>query len=124
MNRSTFMLIAAIIALLFGVGFLLIPAQMISMYGITLSVGGLFMCRYFGAALIGMGLLTWLSRKAKGDNEALRAIILGGFIFSLAGTVVALADVFTGEGTSVVWSSVVIYLVLAAGFGYYQFKKK
>jgi len=124
MNRSTFMIIAAIIALVFGVGFLLVPAQVMAMYGTTLDVPGMFIGRYFGSALLGVGLLTWLARKAQGDNEALRAIILGNFIFTVAGTVVAVLDKFTGGGNAMVWSTVLIFFLLAIGFGYYQFKKK
>lgn len=124
MNRSTFMIIAAIVALVFGVGFLLVPAQVMSIYGTTLDLPGMFIGRYFGSALLGIGLMTWMARKAQADNEALKAVVLGDFIFTLAGTVVAILDKFTGGGNAMVWSTVLIFLLLAIGFGYYQFVKK
>ena len=121
MKLNTFMAIAAIVAFLFGLSFILIPVQTMSMYGVTLDVSGQFLGRYLGSAFIGVAVLTWFARN-KG-NGALRAIVLGDLVLSLTGFVVALFDVFTGVGNALVWSTVVIYLLLGAGFGYFYFKK-
>ena len=122
MKLNTFMAIAAIVAFLFGLSFILMPVQTMSMYGVTLDITGQFLGRYLGSAFIGVAVLTWFARNTKG-NGALRAILLGSFVLSLTGFVVALFDVFTGVGNTLVWSTVVIYLLLGAGFGYFYFKK-
>ena len=122
MKLNTFMAIAAIVAFLFGLSFILMPVQTMSMYGVTLDISGQFIGRYLGSAFIGVAVLTWFARNTK-ENEALRAILLGSFVLSLTGFVVALFDVFTGVGNTLVWSTVVIYLLLGAGFGYFYFKK-
>jgi hypothetical protein len=36
MNRSRFLVIASILGLVFGLAFLLVPAQLMSLYGVTL----------------------------------------------------------------------------------------
>jgi len=122
MNRNTFMAIAAIVAFLFGLAFILIPSQTMSMYGVTIDVAGQFLGRYLGSAFIGIAVLTWFARYSK-EDEALRAILLGGFLLCLTGLVVALFDVFTGVGNTLVWSTVVIYLLLGVGYGFYYFRK-
>ena len=122
MKLNTFMAIAAIVAFLFGLSFILMPVQTMSMYGVTLDITGQFIGRYLGSAFLGVAVLTWFARNTKG-NGALRAILLGSFVLSLTGLVVALFDVFTGVGNTLVWSTVVIYLLLGAGFGYFYFKK-
>ena len=123
MKRNTFMSIAAIVAFLFGLAFLLMPTQLMTLYGVNLDPSGEYIGRYLGSAFLGVGVLNWFARNAKADNEALRAIILGGFILCLTGFVASLFDVFLGVGNNVVWSTVVIYLLLGVGYGYFQFKK-
>jgi len=123
MTRNTFMSIAAIVAFLFGLAFLLIPTQLMTLYGVDLDPSGEYIARYLGSAFLGVGVITWFARNAKPDNDALRAIILGGFILCLTGFVASLFDVFLGVGNSVVWSTVAIYLLLGIGFGYFQFTK-
>jgi hypothetical protein len=76
-----------------------------------------------GLAFLGVAVLTWFSRNSKEDG-ALRAILLGLLVLTLTGFVVALFDVFTGVGNALVWSTVVIYLLLGAGFGFFYFKSK
>ena len=123
MNRSTFMSIAAIVAFLFGLAFLLVPNQLMTLYGVDLDPSGEYIARYLGSAFLGIGVISWFARNAQADNAALRAVILGAFILCLTGFVASLFDVFLGVGNSVVWSTVAIYFLLAVGFGYYQFKK-
>ncbi len=122
MKLNTFLAIAAIVAFLFGLAFILVPVQTMSMYGVTLDISGQFLGRYLGSAFLGVAVLTWFARNAK-EEVALRAILLGNLVLTLTGFVVALLDVFTGVGNALVWSTVVIYLLLGAGFGYFYFKK-
>jgi len=120
MKFSTFMAIGAVIALVFGLGFLLFPAQVMSSYGVTLEEAGQWIARYLGSAFFGISLLTWLARNAE-QGAALRAIVLGLLLLSATGLVVAILDVIYGTGNALLWSTVVIYLFLTVGFGYFQF---
>ena len=122
MKLNTFMAIAAVIALVFGLGFVLFPAQVMSLYGVTLEAGGQWVGRYLGSAFIGISVLTWLARNAE-QGRALSAILLGDFALSAIGLVVAILDIIYGPGNALVWSTVAIYLFLTVGFGYFQFVK-
>ena len=120
MSRNTFMAIAAILALLFGLAFILVPAWTMTSYAITLDEAGQWMTRYLGSAFLGIGVLTWL---AKGDegSESLSAIMLGAFVLSITGLVVSFLDAASGHGNSLHWLNVVIYLFLTVGWGYFRF---
>lgn len=122
MNRATFMAIAAVIALGFGLAFILVPAQVSSFYGNTLEAVGQWVGRYFGSALIGIAVLNWLAKNAP-QGEALSAVVLGDFVLSLIGLGVALLEALFGTGNALRWFTVAIYLFLTLGFGYFQFIK-
>ena len=122
MKLGTFMAIAAVIAFVFGLAFILVPVQTMAMYGVTLDESGLWLGRFLGSAFIGIAVVSWFARNAA-QNGALRAIVLGFFVLSITGLIVAVLDGLYGSGNNLVWSTVVIYLFLALGFGYFQFIK-
>jgi len=121
MKLNNFLSIAALLALLFGLAFLLAPVQTMAMYGVTLDISGQFLARYLGSAFLGLGALNWFARNAKSNDGGVRAIILGGVILSITGFIAALYDALTGPGNNLVWSTVVIYFFLLLGYGYFQF---
>lgn len=120
MKINTFLAIAAFLAVLYGLGFFLVPAQTIGLYGITLDQNGLFVARYLGSVFLGVAVLTWLARSLT-SQEALSPILLGDFVISLTGLLVAVWDAFAGDGNALSWATVVIYLFLTLGFAYFQF---
>jgi hypothetical protein len=121
MKLNTLLSIAGLVALLFGLAFLLAPVQTMDMYGVTLDISGQYVARYLGSAFLGLGVLNWSARNAKPNEAGVRAIILGGVILSITGFIASLFDVFTGPGNNLVWSTVVIYFFLMLGYGYFQF---
>ena len=119
MKISTLMMIAALIALIFGLGFILVPVQAINLYGNTLEGVGVFVARYFGASLLGLAFLAWLNR-----NEPSKGVQTGFFAAMVLGLAVSVYDAIAGTHNALVWLNVVIYLLLALGFGYFSFMKK
>ena len=122
MKLSTMFIIYAVISAIFGLTFIFMPQTALALYGITLSPGGILIARLFGAALLEFALLSWLARNA-GDSEARKAIILAVFIGEAVGFIVVLLGQLSGEVNALGWSTVAIYLLLALGFGYFQFMK-
>jgi len=119
MKLNTLMLITAVVAFVFGLGFTLFPLASIGLYGNTLEGAGVFIARYFGAALLGYAFLAWLNR-----NTASKGVQAGFFAAMVLGFVIALYDAIAGTHNGLVWLNVVIYLLLALGFGYFSFMKK
>jgi len=122
MKLKTLMIINAIVAIVFGVTFVILPAQAYSLYDITADEQLILMGRLFGAALIGFALLTWMARNAT-DSDARRAIVFALFIADGIGFVGALIGQLSNAVNALGWSTVAIYLLLALGFGYFQFFK-
>jgi hypothetical protein len=117
MKLSTLFVITAFVAFIFGLGFIIAPVATIGLYGNTLEGVGVFIGRYFGAALLGYAFLAWLCR-----NNASRGVVACFFAAMVLGFVVAIYDAFAGTHNALVWMNVVIYLLLAIGFGYFSFK--
>src|SRR5256885_15909801 len=89
MTRAAFMLLHAILALAFGIGFVLAPASVLALYGVATDPAGTFMARLWGAAAIQIGLAAWLARKDM-DTLARRAVQLGNAAGLAVGFVIAL----------------------------------
>jgi hypothetical protein len=64
MTYKNFMTFASV------VGFILMPAQLVSFYNVTLNEGGILISQLFGAALLGFGVLNWFARSF-GEGEAI-----------------------------------------------------
>ena len=124
MTIRNFLTVASIVAFAFGLGFFLIPLQLVSFYNVKLEAGGVFVAQLFGAALIGFGALNWFARKVT-DSKGMQAIVLANLVGDALGFVIALLGQLSGVGgvNQFGWSTVAIYLLLALGFAYFQFVK-
>lgn len=118
MKLNTLFIITAILAFIFGLGFILAPVASMNFYGNALEGAGVFLGRYFGAALLGYAFLAWLNR-----NNTSKGVLAGFFAAMVLGFVVALYDAIAGTHNGLVWLNVVIYLLLGVGFGYFTFGK-
>ena len=122
MKLNTLMVINAIVVAVFGIAFVLVPAQVAPLYGFTVDAPLKYVGQLFGASLVGFAILTWSARNAT-DSDARRAIVLALFVSNGVGFIVALIGQLAGVVNSLGWSTVAIYLLLALGFGYFQFTR-
>lgn len=122
MTLRNLFIITAVVAVVFGAAFVLVPSPLMSLYDVTLDAGAILVARLFGGALITLAVLSWLAKDAA-ESEARGAIVLAFFIGDAIGFIVALVGQLSGAVNTLGWSTVVIYLLLALGFGYFQFMK-
>jgi len=122
MKLGTLFTVNAVIAGLFGLAFIFAPARTLASYGVTTDAQFAFVAQLFGTALLGYAILTWSARSA-GDSAARSAIVLALFVSDAVGFVIALMAQIRGVVNQLGWSTVVIYLLLALGFAYFQFTK-
>ena len=123
MKLSTLMVISTVVTAVFGIAFVLIPWQVFSLYGLVEPIPGLnYMGQLFGVSLVTLAVLTWVARNTV-DSDARKAIVLALFIGDCIGFIVALIAQLGDVVNVVGWSTVAIYLLLAIGFGYFQFAK-
>jgi hypothetical protein len=120
MKLSHIYIFNTLIALGYGTFLLISPVPLLSLHGISPDPSALLMGRYFGVALYGMGLATWLARNAE-PSQARNAITLGFLVSYIAGFLVSLEGTLSGQMNAVGWVAVAAYLLLVIGFGYFQF---
>ena len=120
MNLKNLFTINAIVAILFGLGFLLVPDTAMSLYGLDLSAGGLIVAQYLGSAYVGLAALMWLQR-TKEHTDARRAVVLGLLTHFVVGLVVSVISALSGELNALGWLNVLIFLFFTLGYGYFQF---
>ncbi len=121
MKISGWMAAKAVIVVVFGIGFALVPAFMGSIYAMELSPAGALMARLFGAAFIFEGLVLWLARNEA--DKTLRAIAVAVVVSNTVGFVVALLATLGGVMNTLGWLPVGLYLVFGLAFAYFLFSK-
>jgi hypothetical protein len=122
MTTRNFFIVSAVIILLSGVVSVLYPQLMLDAWGTESNQAGLIITQLSGALEIGLGLILWLSRN-EGVSKARRAIVLGGFITYSLFFIIMLINI-SGVSSAAVWANIVLYLLLALGFGFFAFLKK
>lgn len=122
MKLKHLFIINAILALAYAFGNLFIPKTIVLLYFVTDTPTAevLIALRYFGWGLLAVGLITAFVANAPA-SEAKQGIVKALFIADIVGLIVSLMGVFSGTFTAFGWSAVVIYVFLAAGFGYFWF---
>lgn len=114
------MIIQSIVFAIAGVATLLAPQQLMSLYGVSLSLGGIGLARLYGATLVMAAIIYWLAREVKAP-DAKRALVVGGFVGNVLAILVGSLNVLSGVYNTVAWVSVVIWLLMAIDFGYILF---
>lgn len=119
MKFRTFLMVAAVIALVYGLLLLLFPAFMDSSYGTGPSAGEMLTDRMLGSTLLAWGLIFWFGRDLTGASA--RPIIIGSLVGEIALFVVALTGTLGGVMDATGWSLVAISLLFALGWAYFLF---
>jgi hypothetical protein len=117
MTVRTFFAIIAVLALVHGVGFVLVPEQVAASYGMATSAATLLMARLFGAALVGLAMIFWFARD--GSSEAARGVFIATIVGNIVGLIVVVMGTTAGTLNSMGWVAALIYLFGAAGSGYF-----
>lgn len=122
MELKTLLILKALVSLVFGVPILILPGELLSLFGLALNAEGMFMAREYGGALLGIAALCWFARNSEGAR-ALKAIILFGFLYDFVNLFVALHANLSDLMNLLGWAIVVIYLFFTIGFGYFLVRK-
>lgn len=122
MNLRMLFTINVPISFFFGLTCLLIPERLISLYDAEISAAGIYMTQLAGAAYLGFGVLAYQARSSKSTEFAL-ALALAFFVQDSIGAAVSLYSQINGTFNILGWTTVVLYLLLALGYGYFRFVK-
>ena len=118
MKLSTFFAVTGIIALLFGAFFLIFPEAALQQYGVPTEAHNQMQARYFGATLLQVGLVVWLSRLTQ-DAISVRAILIAITVGNAFAAAVSVWAGLVKLQNAMVWGSVLLYIVLLLGSVYF-----
>ena len=117
--RNVFLLNTAV-SLLFALGLLLVPAVLLDLFGLPNNAGTKLLGQLIGVELLVGGLVTYYAKDSP-DFNTRQGINLANFVACVVGFIVSLGGTLSGAMNSMGWVVVAFYLLLAAGFGYFQF---
>jgi hypothetical protein len=121
MKLETLLTIAAVIAIAFGLAFVVAPALVLTQYGIALSPAVILMARFFGATLLNVGFILFLVRRVTEPRTRL-GIVRGSLVGAVFGLIVAIHGQRIGVVNSLGWTTVAIYGLLTLGYAYFAFE--
>ena len=123
MKLKYWMIAKAIVVLIFGVGFVLIPEILAGLYGMTFDPVATLMARLFGGGFIFEAIVLWFARNTDRDDVACQGIMIGVVVSNLIGFIVCLLATLAGTWNALGWLSVALYLVFGLAFAYFLFFK-
>jgi hypothetical protein len=123
MTFKVLLVMKAVVCLVFGIALLFLTGWLFGLLGATLGPAGTFAAREYGAALVGILILTWLARSTV-DRTARRAILLQLLIYDAIGFVLTLLAVISGILNSLGWAIVAVYLFFTLAPAYVLAKEK
>jgi hypothetical protein len=125
MNYRIMFALNSVVAFLFGLGFLFVPARALGLFGTETFVSTVLISRLFGTAMLGLGLVLWFAKDVKdagiqkGMGIALLVTAVTGLVVTLLGTFASNAVIRTNG-----WAVMIVYVVLGLGYGYLLFLKR
>ena len=118
MSINTFIKIAGAVAILFGIGWLVVPRFMAATYGVVVLGDVILVTRFLGLTSIGWGLVGVLVSQST-DWTALRGVVVGGAVGNILGVIVSAWYTINGVLNAAGWSAVILYGIFFLGFAYY-----
>jgi uncharacterized membrane protein YfcA len=114
MSAKLYLTIAAVIAILYGIAFVVIPAEMLQPYGMLPEPHVILAIRLLGSAFLSFGLILWFARDFQ-DWSAVRGVLIGTVVGDAIGGLVIAWDTIQGTVNTLGWANVVLYALLVLG---------
>ena len=122
MSYKVLFVINALVAVVFGLGFLIKPDIALPLLGVTEQYAStVWAARFFGSAMLALGLVLWFAKDA--DANVQKGMGWALLISTLVGLVVTLAATFASNAVlrQNAWIPVVIYILFGLGYGFMIF---
>jgi hypothetical protein len=115
MSLKTVFILATIVAGFFALGCLLIPATMLSWYGVESSDALVLISRFYGAALLAIALITFNLKNSE-LNADVKSVVFALLIFNVVGAIVALWGQVSNIFNTLGWSIVIIFVFFTIAY--------
>jgi hypothetical protein len=115
---NVLVIITVVIAVVFGLGFVLVPSTLWALYGIKLNTPGIYLAQLFGTANIGIGLVIFFVKGASAPDIG-RRLAMGILGWVIVEGIVVLLGQIQGVTNVLGWLFVGLDLVLAVAYAYF-----
>jgi hypothetical protein len=122
MKLNSFLMVATIVAAVFGLAFLIAPSALVALYGVKLTPATEVIGRIAGSVILGFAIAFWGARNGSGA-EAFKAVMLAGLVGNGLDFLILLHATATGLLNGLGWLQVLINGALAIGFWYFAYGK-
>lgn len=116
MPFSTVFSLYAVVTGLFGIALLVLPTQLMGLYGApALDMLQLILSRFIGALFAGLAVMTWTGRVSEA-GRARNAMVLGLTVLNGLSAVVAVVAALSGLFNALAWGQAGLYAVFTVLF--------
>jgi len=122
MSYKVLFVLNALIALVFGLAFLVVPTMALQQFEVDEYASTKLVLQFFGTGLLAIGLLAWFAKNVS-DAGIQKGMGIAMLIGSLAGLVMSVVGAANGLIRNFSWLPMVIYAVFALGYGFLLFLK-
>jgi hypothetical protein len=117
MNTKLYLTIAAVVAILYALGFLLIPVQASLFFSGFAEPRAVLNLRFCGAAVLAWGLIVWFARDFR-DRHAVRGVLIASVVGLAVDIVINVWATLLGWLNANTWGSTVVLALLLLGGAY------
>jgi hypothetical protein len=118
MSTRLYLTIAAVVAILYGAAFLLIPVQASLIFSSFAEPRAVLYLRFCGAAILAWGLIVWFARDFH-DWPSVRSVLIASVVGLAINLIINITATLDGWLNSNAWGSTVVLGLLLIG-GIYQ----
>jgi len=122
MSYKFLFVLNALVAFALGVVFLVMPAKALGFFGTETYAATLLMGRFFGSAMVALGLVLWFAKDAS-DPAVQRGMGIALLVSAIIGLVVNVIGISSASGVirNNGWMTIVVYVLFALGYAFMVF---
>lgn len=120
MSYKVLFILNAIVALALGLVFLFVPVMALDYFGVDKYASSLLLARFFGSAMLALGLVLWFAKDAVEGNVH-KGIGVGLLVSAVIGLVVNVIGVTSGVIRANGWITIIVYVLFALLYGFLIF---
>jgi hypothetical protein len=114
MDTKLYLTIAAIVAILYALAFLLFPVHASLFFSSFAESRAIWYLRFCGAAILAWGLIVWFARDFK-DWHAVRSVLIASAVGLVINIILNVWATVTGWLNANAWGSTVVLILLLIG---------
>lgn len=117
MDTRLYLTIAAVVAILYALVFLLIPVQASLFFSDFAEPRAVLYLRFCGAAVLAWGLIVWFARDFR-DRDAVRGVLIASIVGLAANIILNVWATVQGWLNANAWGSTIVLVLLLVGAVY------